>query len=73
MPAHTPATDIDELRRLKKKPAVEAYETEAAYFVDMGLVMPDLDLEHREDVELAVADMERQVVSFRPKMFTNVT
>ena len=63
MPSHTPAHTIDALKDLKKKEAVAAYETEAMYLVDMGKFLPDLDDEHREDVEIAVADMERQVVS----------
>ena len=63
MPSHIPAHTIDQLRDLKKKEAVAAYETEATYLVDMGEFLPDLDDEHREDVEIAVADMEQQVVS----------
>ncbi len=63
MPSHIPAHTIDQLRELKKKEAVAAYETEATYLVDMGQFLPDLDDEHREDVEIAVADMEQQVVS----------
>ncbi|KAF4574244.1 hypothetical protein EYR36_005577 [Pleurotus pulmonarius] len=61
MATHTPAHTIDALKDLKKKEAVAAYETEAMYLVDMGKFLPDLDDEHREDVEIAVADMERQV------------
>ncbi|KAL4251134.1 hypothetical protein AB1N83_014493 [Pleurotus pulmonarius] len=76
MASHTPAHTIDNLKDLKKKEAVAAYETEATYLVDMGQFLPDLDNEHREDVEIAVADMERQVVSdrsSRPRMDTNTS
>ncbi|KAF9487390.1 hypothetical protein BDN71DRAFT_1436884 [Pleurotus eryngii] len=45
---------------MKKREAVTAYEAEATYFVDMGAVMPEFDDDHREDVEIALADMERQ-------------
>ncbi|KDQ26189.1 hypothetical protein PLEOSDRAFT_169948 [Pleurotus ostreatus PC15] len=57
---HVPAHTTEELRSMKKKEAVVAYETEVQYFAGMGDVMPELDDEHREDVELAVADMEHQ-------------
>lgn len=60
---HVPAHTSDELRSMKKKEAVVAYETEVQYFAGMGDVMPELDDEHRTDVELAVADMEQQQVS----------
>ncbi|KDQ27238.1 hypothetical protein PLEOSDRAFT_158871 [Pleurotus ostreatus PC15] len=57
---HVPAHTTEELRSMKKKEAVVAYETEVQYFAGMGDVMPELDDEHREDVELAVVDMEHQ-------------
>ncbi|KDQ23711.1 hypothetical protein PLEOSDRAFT_171052 [Pleurotus ostreatus PC15] len=57
---HVPAYTTEDLRMMKKKEAVVAYETEVQYFAGMGDAMPDLDDERREDVELAVADMERQ-------------
>lgn len=62
---HIPAHTTEELRSMKKKEAVVAYETEVQYFAGMGDVMPELDDEHREDVELAVADMEQQQVRGR--------
>lgn len=62
---HVPAHTTEELRTLKKKEAVVAYEAEVQYFAGMGEVMPELDDEHRADVELAVADMEQQQVSCR--------
>ncbi|KAJ8694474.1 hypothetical protein PTI98_007139 [Pleurotus ostreatus] len=57
---HVPAYTTEDLRTMKKKEAVVAYETEVQYFAGMGDAMPDLDDDRREDVELAVADMERQ-------------
>ncbi|KAG9223376.1 hypothetical protein PLEOSDRAFT_1081688 [Pleurotus ostreatus PC15] len=57
---HIPAHPTEDLRSMKKKEAVVAYETEVQYFAGMGDAMPELDNEHREDVELAVGDMERQ-------------
>ncbi|KDQ26118.1 hypothetical protein PLEOSDRAFT_1085377 [Pleurotus ostreatus PC15] len=57
---HVPAYTTEDLRTMKKKEAVVTYETEVQYFAGMGDAMPDLDDERREDVELAVADMERQ-------------
>ena len=60
---HVPAHTTEELRTMKKKEAVVAYEIEVQYFAGMGDAMPELDDEHREDVELAVADMEQQQVS----------
>lgn len=62
---HVPAHMTDELRTMKKKEAVIAYGTEVQYFVGMGEVMPELDNDHRADVELAVVDMEQQQVSRR--------
>ena len=62
---HVPAHTTEELRTMKKKEAVVAYETEVQYFVGMGEAMPELDDDHRADVELAVADMEQQQVSAR--------
>lgn len=63
---HVPAHSTEDLRTMKKKEAVIAYETEVQYFAGMGDVMPELDDEHREDVELAIADMERQQVRGKP-------
>ncbi|KDQ22545.1 hypothetical protein PLEOSDRAFT_171898 [Pleurotus ostreatus PC15] len=57
---HVPAHTTDDLRTMKKKEAVVAYETEVQYFVGMGEAMPELDEDHRADVELAVSDMEQQ-------------
>ncbi|KAJ8689213.1 hypothetical protein PTI98_013257 [Pleurotus ostreatus] len=45
---------------MKKKEAVVAYETEVQYFAGMEDTMPELDDTHREDMELAIADMEQQ-------------
>ncbi|KDQ22124.1 hypothetical protein PLEOSDRAFT_1086878 [Pleurotus ostreatus PC15] len=44
----------------KKQEAVAAYEEEAGRFVDMGTALPELDDERRVDVEIAVAEMERE-------------
>ncbi|KAJ8694279.1 hypothetical protein PTI98_001414 [Pleurotus ostreatus] len=60
MAKHTPSRTLEELQTLKKQEAVAAYEEEAGYFVDMGTAFPELDDEHRVDVEIAVADMEQQ-------------
>ncbi|KDQ30036.1 hypothetical protein PLEOSDRAFT_165695 [Pleurotus ostreatus PC15] len=57
---HVPTYTTEDLRTMKKKEAVVAYETEVQYFAGMGDVMPELDDEHREDVELAIAEMEQQ-------------
>ncbi|KAJ8703505.1 hypothetical protein PTI98_002123 [Pleurotus ostreatus] len=57
---HVPAHTTDDLRTMKKKEAVVAYETEVQYFAGMGDAMPELDDAHREDVELAVVEMEQQ-------------
>ncbi|KDQ27107.1 hypothetical protein PLEOSDRAFT_1084749 [Pleurotus ostreatus PC15] len=57
---HVPAHTTDDLRTMKKKEAVVAYETEVQYFAGMGDAMPELDDTHREDVELAVIEMEQQ-------------
>ena len=66
MPAHIPTHTIGELRAItSRKAVVSAYEKEVEYYADMGTVMPELDHEHREDVEIAVADMERQQVRRR--------
>lgn len=66
MPSHVPATSIDDLRALRKRQAVNAYEQESTYYINIGKKMPKLDDEHREDVELAVADMEQQQVRGGP-------
>lgn len=60
---HVPAYTTEDLRTMKKKEAVVAYETEVQYFAGMGDAMPELDDEHRADIELAVAEMEQQQVS----------
>ncbi|KAJ8693239.1 hypothetical protein PTI98_010478 [Pleurotus ostreatus] len=60
MEQHTPSHTLEELQVVKKQEAVAAYEEEAGYFVDMGTAFPELDDAHRVDVEIAVADMERQ-------------
>ncbi|KAG9225413.1 hypothetical protein CCMSSC00406_0006200 [Pleurotus cornucopiae] len=57
---HVPAYSTDDLCTMKKKEAVVAYETEVQYFAGMEDTMPELDDAHREDMELAIADMEQQ-------------
>lgn len=63
MEQHAPSHTLEQLQTVKKQEAVAAYEEEAGYFVDMGTAFPELDDERRIDVEIAVADMERQQVS----------
>ncbi|KAF9494558.1 hypothetical protein BDN71DRAFT_1507540 [Pleurotus eryngii] len=60
MLAHVPTYTVEQLLSMKKREAITVYEAKVTYFVDMGAVMPECDDDHREDVEIALADMERQ-------------
>ncbi|KDQ29891.1 hypothetical protein PLEOSDRAFT_157603 [Pleurotus ostreatus PC15] len=60
MEQYTPSRTLEQLRAAKKQEAVAAYEEEAGRFVDMGTALPELDDERRVDVEIAVAEMERE-------------
>lgn len=60
MSQHIPSHTVAELQELKKLEVVEAYEVEAACFVEMGTALSELD---GQDAEIALASMEKQQVS----------